>query len=340
MLKSARGVRPVVCPRVCPIPLSPSSDHPMGKKGSANINDTRRRRPLRHRRSAEDDGDRRRRARTRASRSGGESDARGCVISKWRPRRASRSGIDSAGSFVSLGRQWARRQCPRATQSVCAVVEYDAEDVKLLDVARARGRGVIFLTSHLGAWEILCFAHSVFYEPLSFLVRPIDNPRIEELVEGLRTRFGNQPIDKKAAARTAMRLLSRRHARRPRRPQHAGARKASSCPSSDTSRHDCRGATLALRTDATSPLCAPWDENRRRLSSTAAPSSSLSAPATRRATWRSTPSVSRRHRRARQGVPGSVALDSQTWKTRPAESGHLRPHKKSPQPRPRLWNAA
>ena len=67
--------------------------------------------------------------------------------------------------------------------------------------ARTRGRGVIFLTSHLGAWEILCFAHSVFYDPLSFLVRPIDNPRIDKMIETLRTRFGNQPIDKKAAAR-------------------------------------------------------------------------------------------------------------------------------------------
>ena len=113
------------------------------------------------------------------------------------------------GSFRSLGRQLGEvSQFPRVTpERLREVVEYDAEDVKLLDVARERGRGVIFLTSHLGAWELLCFAHSVFYSPLSFLVRPVDNPRVEELVEGIRTRFGNRPIDKKAAARTALRLL-------------------------------------------------------------------------------------------------------------------------------------
>src|ERR671917_2045688 len=112
-------------------------------------------------------------------------------------------------SFVSLGRQLGEvSQFPRATpERLREIVEYDAEDVKLLDVARERGRGVIFLTGHLGAWELLCFAHSVFYSPLSFLVRPIDNPLVEELVESLRTRFGNEPIDKKNAARRAMKLL-------------------------------------------------------------------------------------------------------------------------------------
>src|SRR5437763_13376283 len=113
------------------------------------------------------------------------------------------------GSFVSLGRQLGEvSQFPRVTpERLRQVAEYDGEDVKLLDVARERGRGVIFLTSHIGAWELLCFAHSVFYEPISFLVRPIDNPRIDALVERLRTRFGNPPIDKKAAARSALRLL-------------------------------------------------------------------------------------------------------------------------------------
>lgn len=172
------------------------------------------------------------------------------------------------GSFVSLGRQLGEvSQFPRATaERLREVVEYDSEDVKLLDLARERGRGVIFLTSHLGAWEILCFAHSVFYEPLSFLVRPIDNPRIEELVEGLRTRFGNQPIDKKAAARTAMRLLRQGGTLGVLADLNTQEREGVFVPFFGHLACTTAGAaTLALRTDATViPVCAPWDEKRRR----------------------------------------------------------------------------
>jgi KDO2-lipid IV(A) lauroyltransferase len=172
------------------------------------------------------------------------------------------------GSFVSLGRQLGEvSQFPRANaERLREVVEYDGEDVKLLDVARERGRGVIFLTSHLGAWEILCFAHSVFYEPLSFLVRPIDNPRIDALVERLRTRFGNQPIDKKAAARTALRLLKKGGTLGVLADLNTQEREGVFVPFFGYLACTTAGAaTLALRTDATViPVCAPWDEQRRK----------------------------------------------------------------------------
>lgn len=170
------------------------------------------------------------------------------------------------GSFLSLGRQLGEvSQFPRATaERLREVVEYDAEDEKLLDVARARGRGVIFLTSHLGAWEILCFAHSVFYEPLSFLVRPIDNPRIDLMIERLRTRFGNRPIDKKAAARTAMKLLRQGGTLGVLADLNTQEREGVFVPFFGHLACTTAGvATLALRTDATViPVCAPWNEER------------------------------------------------------------------------------
>lgn len=172
------------------------------------------------------------------------------------------------GSFVSLGRQLGEvSQFPRATpERLREVVEYDGEDVKLLNVARERGRGVIFLTSHLGAWEILCFAHSVFYEPLSFLVRPIDNPRIDEMISRLRTRFGNQPIDKKAAARTALRLLRQGGTLGVLADLNTQEREGVFVPFFGHLACTTAGAaTLALRTDATViPVCAPWDEGRKK----------------------------------------------------------------------------
>ena len=172
------------------------------------------------------------------------------------------------GSFESLGRQLGEvSQFPRATpESLREVVEYDSEDVKLLDVARERGRGVIFLTGHLGAWELLCFAHSAFYSPLSFLVRPIDNPLIEEMVENLRTRYGNRPIDKKAAARTALRLLRDGGTLGVLADLNSQEREGVFVPFFGRLACTTAGvATLALRTDATViPCFAPWDERRRK----------------------------------------------------------------------------
>ncbi|HEV3470681.1 MAG TPA: lysophospholipid acyltransferase family protein [Pyrinomonadaceae bacterium] len=170
------------------------------------------------------------------------------------------------GSFLSLGRQLGEvSQFPRATpERLREVVEYDPEDVKLLDVARERGRGVIFLTAHLGAWELLCFAHSVFYSPLSFLVRPIDNPLVEELVESLRTRFGNEPIDKKSAARRALKLLRDGGTLGVLADLNSQEREGVFVPFFGHLACTTAGvATLALRTDATViPCFAPWDERR------------------------------------------------------------------------------
>jgi len=172
------------------------------------------------------------------------------------------------GSFQSLGRQLgAFSRFPRETaESLREIVEYDSEDVKLLDVARERGRGVIFLTAHLGAWELLCFAHSAFYSPLHFLVRPLDNPRVEELIEGMRRRFGNQPIDKGAAALTAMRLLRRGGTLGILADLNTQPREGVFVPFFGRLACTTAGAaTLALRTDATViPCCAPWDERRKK----------------------------------------------------------------------------
>jgi KDO2-lipid IV(A) lauroyltransferase len=172
------------------------------------------------------------------------------------------------GTFLSLGRQLGEvSQFPRVgRERLREVAEYHSEDVKLLDVARERGRGVIFLTSHLGAWELLCFAHSALYEPISFLVRPIDNPRIDAFVERLRTRFGNRPIDKKAAARAALRLLKEGGTLGVLADLNTQEREGVFVPFFGRLACTTAGvATLALRTDATViPVCAPWDERRKK----------------------------------------------------------------------------
>lgn len=74
------------------------------------------------------------------------------------------------------------------------------------------GRGVIFMTAHFGAWELSSFAHAVYGYPLKFLVRPIDNKRVEQLISDYRTLSGNEPIGRKSAAREVLKALRRNEA--------------------------------------------------------------------------------------------------------------------------------
>jgi KDO2-lipid IV(A) lauroyltransferase len=83
----------------------------------------------------------------------------------------------------------------------------DCEGLDQLAAARAEGRAIILFTGHVGAWELTSFALSLFDQPLRFLVRRIDNPRIEQFVDRYRTCHGNRTIDKRFAAREMLQLL-------------------------------------------------------------------------------------------------------------------------------------
>jgi KDO2-lipid IV(A) lauroyltransferase len=75
------------------------------------------------------------------------------------------------------------------------------------DAARRRGRGVLFLTGHMSAWELAPFAQALYGHPLHFLVRPIANRRVDALINGYRCRAGNRPIEKNRSARAILKVL-------------------------------------------------------------------------------------------------------------------------------------
>jgi KDO2-lipid IV(A) lauroyltransferase len=76
------------------------------------------------------------------------------------------------------------------------------------DAARRRGKGVLFLTGHMSAWELAPFAQALYGNPLHFLVRPIANPRVDALINSYRCRSGNQPIEKNRSARSVLKVLN------------------------------------------------------------------------------------------------------------------------------------
>ena len=100
------------------------------------------------------------------------------------------------GVFTSFGRQLAE-VClfPKYTrENVSEVLVY--EGFENFERALARGKGVLFLTAHLGGWELSAFAHSLYGHPLQVVMRPLDNIYLDRMTRRYRTMHGNQMIDK------------------------------------------------------------------------------------------------------------------------------------------------
>ncbi len=116
-------------------------------------------------------------------------------------RRIARDSVANLGAalfeFLEVSR-W-------SADDVRARVSY--EGVENLEAARARGRGVILLSAHFGSWEMGALAAGLLGEPISSVVRPLDNPRLEAELAARRTRFGNRVIAKKEALREMLRAV-------------------------------------------------------------------------------------------------------------------------------------
>ncbi len=67
------------------------------------------------------------------------------------------------------------------------MVEFEYEGLEHLKGAYARGKGVLILTGHLGAWELMGMAHGFKGFPLGVIARRLDNPNLNHLLERLRT---------------------------------------------------------------------------------------------------------------------------------------------------------
>ena len=75
------------------------------------------------------------------------------------------------------------------------------EGLNNLTSALARGRGVLVLTGHLGAWELSSFYHSLMGHPMDMVIRRLDNPLVDSYVNGIRCLHGNRVLHKDDFAR-------------------------------------------------------------------------------------------------------------------------------------------
>jgi KDO2-lipid IV(A) lauroyltransferase len=113
------------------------------------------------------------------------------------------------GVFINLGRLLGEfSQFPRITSdNIKELVEYDG--FENYQRASERGRGVLMLTGHVGAWELCAFAQGVYGHPLSFLVRPLDNPLLDRMISDYRALSGNRTINKNKAVKPVLEVLKR-----------------------------------------------------------------------------------------------------------------------------------
>ncbi|MDQ3133041.1 MAG: lysophospholipid acyltransferase family protein [Acidobacteriota bacterium] len=112
------------------------------------------------------------------------------------------------GTFESLGRHLG---------FVSHFRKFKHEDIRNLvevvgkeenfDKAYAQGKGVLFFTGHFGSWEVFNLLPPAFGFGMNILVRRIDNPLVENFVDGFRTRFGSVTLDKTKSARKMFRVL-------------------------------------------------------------------------------------------------------------------------------------
>src|SRR5438270_7242405 len=104
--------------------------------------------------------------------------------------------------FDGMGRQLAEFALfPRLTKdNIAGVAVHDG--LENFAAAQQRGKGVLLLTGHFGAWELGSFAHSLYGYPIKIVFRDLDNPLINNFVRRYRTLHGNSTFDNREFART------------------------------------------------------------------------------------------------------------------------------------------
>ncbi len=103
--------------------------------------------------------------------------------------------------YLHLGRQLAEfcRMRRWTAENTRSFLRY--EGLEHWEQAAAKGRGVLIVTGHLGAWELSSYYHSLTGHPMSMVIRRLDNPRVDAWVNRIRCLHGNRVLHKDDFAR-------------------------------------------------------------------------------------------------------------------------------------------
>jgi KDO2-lipid IV(A) lauroyltransferase len=77
---------------------------------------------------------------------------------------------------------------------ILARVRYETGSLENLSRARSRGKGTIFLTAHIGNWELMALTHALHGNPMLLVARSLNNPHFDARIRALRSRGGNSLV--------------------------------------------------------------------------------------------------------------------------------------------------
>jgi len=125
------------------------------------------------------------------------------------------------------------------------------EGLSHFEAADAQGRGMLLLTAHYGNWELLAASHALARFPLSVVMRPLDSPAFEPILERFRLRSGVELITKRRALTDIVEALRRRRMVGILLDQNASRREGVFVPFFGVPASTSKGmALIALRTGA------------------------------------------------------------------------------------------
>jgi len=122
-------------------------------------------------------------------------------LSESRRRRLAQMAFQQAGR-TAIEMLWSQALDDRNLDDIAVF-----EGREHLDAALAAGNGALITTAHFGNWELMGVALAQVGVPMNVIARTIDDPQVEEVLHGLRTRTGAQVIHKENAVRQALRTL-------------------------------------------------------------------------------------------------------------------------------------
>ncbi len=85
---------------------------------------------------------------------------------------------------------------------------FDGDGEERIREAYRQGRGVLLVTGHFGYWEMLNLGQALRVAPFSYVQRPLDNPLLDRMLEGVRTQTGNTGIARQGGVRRMLRELA------------------------------------------------------------------------------------------------------------------------------------
>jgi KDO2-lipid IV(A) lauroyltransferase len=92
-----------------------------------------------------------------------------------------------------------------APRDLDRLIEY--EGVEHIRKAFLKGKGVFVVSGHFGNWEMVALMQGWLGYPMALVNRPLDNPRLDRLLQQGRRHSGNEVIAKRHAAREILRTL-------------------------------------------------------------------------------------------------------------------------------------